>query len=35
MAILEYLEEAFPDKPKLLPDDLFERSLVRSLALQA
>ncbi len=29
MAILEYLEEAYPDKPQLLPKDLKERALVR------
>lgn len=33
-AILEYLEEAFPETPKLLSDDLFDRSVARSLALQ-
>ncbi len=32
MAILEWLEERFPDAPTLLPDDAFGRARVRSLA---
>jgi glutathione S-transferase len=30
-AILEYLEEAFPDKKPLLPRDLLQRAQVRNL----
>lgn len=32
MAILEWLEEAFPQAPRLLPDGAFARARVRSLA---
>lgn len=32
MAILEWLEEQFPDAPRLLPGGAFERARVRSLA---
>jgi len=31
VAILEYLEDAYPDKPKLLPDDPIERARVREV----
>ncbi len=33
MAILEYLDDAFPDTPRLLPADAAGRARVRSLAL--
>jgi maleylacetoacetate isomerase len=33
LAIIEYLEDAYPDTPPLLPSDLRERARVRSLAL--
>jgi maleylacetoacetate isomerase len=35
MAIIEYLEEAYPDTPRLLPEDPAGRARVRSLALIA
>jgi glutathione S-transferase len=31
VAILEYLEEAYPGKPKLLPDDPIDRARVREI----
>lgn len=31
MAILEYLEDAFPQQPRLLPNDAVQRALVRQL----
>ncbi|CUA87065.1 maleylacetoacetate isomerase [Gulbenkiania indica] len=34
LAICEYLEEAYPDTPRLLPDDVVARAEVRALAQQ-
>jgi maleylacetoacetate isomerase len=33
LAILEWLDERYPDSPRLLPGDAFDRARVRSLAL--
>jgi maleylacetoacetate isomerase len=32
MSIMEYLDEVFPDSPRLLPTDPFERARVRAIA---